>query len=229
MYDFDIYQGKPKSSFNTSLGISADEVVNLTSSLLDKHNLKVFAENYFTSFPLIVDLRKRNIKYVRKITGSRMKKCKLLSEKDVKKQGRGEFDFRVDIALNVVAVRWYDNKSINIVSLYVSIEPHHTVCRYDRSLKQKVNVKQPNIVYVFNQYIVDIDKLDMICALYKRRLRTQRRYIYIWFHTIQITVVNAWFLYRGDLKICRPMALLKQFKCYRVELGESLIKVTSSG
>ena len=174
-------------------------------------------------------MRKRNINFVGKITGSRMKKCQLLSEKGLKKQGRGEFDFRVDIALNVVAVRWSDNKLINIVSSYVSIEPLHTVRRYNRSLKQKVNVKQPNIVYVFNQYMVDIDKLDMMGALYKRRLRTQKWYIYIWFHTIHITVVNAWFLYRGDLKICRPKALLKQFKCYRVELGESLIKVTSSG
>ena len=153
---------------------------------------------------------------------------KLLSEKGLKKLGRGEFGFRVDIALNVVAVRWYENKSINIVSLYVSIEPLHTVRRYDRSLKQKVNVKQPNIVYVFNQYMVDIDKLDMMCALCKRRLRTQKWYIYIWFHTIHITVVNAWFLYRSDLKICRPNALFMQFKCFLAELGESLIKVLSS-
>ena len=125
-------------------------------------------------------------------------------KKDLKKQGRGSFDFQVDIASNVVAVRWYDNQSVNLVSSYVSIEPLHTVRRYDRSLKEKINVKQPNIVHVYNQYMGGIDKLDMMCALYKPRLRTRRWYIYIWFHAIQIAVVNAWFLYRRDLKICRP-------------------------
>ena len=128
----DIYQGKLKSIFVTSLGISAGVVVNLTSSLPDKHNFKVFADNYFTNFPLIVELRKRNIYFVGTIRGSRTKKCPLLSEKDLKKQGRGAFDFQVDIASNVVAVRWYDNKSVNLVSSYVSIEPLHTVRRYDR-------------------------------------------------------------------------------------------------
>ena len=64
-----------------------------------------------------------------------MKKCPLLSEMDLKTKGRGAFDFHVDIASNVVAVCWYDNKSVNLVSSYVSIEPLHTVCRYDCSLK----------------------------------------------------------------------------------------------
>ena len=92
-YDFDIYQGKSKSNSDTSLDISADVVVNLTSLLPDKHNFKVFADNYFTSLALIVELRKCNIFFVGRIRGSQMKKCPLLSEKDLKKQGRGAFDF----------------------------------------------------------------------------------------------------------------------------------------
>ena len=228
LYDFDIYQGKLKSISDTSLGISEDVVVNLTSLLPDKHNFKVFADNYFTNLPLIVELRKRNIYFVGTIRGSRMKKCPLLSEKDLKKQGRGAFDFQVYTASNKVAVRLYYNKSVNLVSACVSIEPLHTVRRYDRSSKEKINVKQPNIVHVCNQYMGGIDKLDMICALYKPRLRTRRWYIYIWFHTIQIAVVNAWFLYRRDLKICRPDTQFMQFKCFLAEVAESLIKVTSS-
>ena len=134
-----------------------------------------------------------------------------MSEKDLKKQGRGVFDFRVDIASKVVAVHWYNNKSVYLMSSYVSAEPICTVRRYDRSLKQKINVKQPKIVHVYNQYMAGIDKLDMMCALYKPRLKTWRWYIYICFHAIQISVVNAWFLYWHDLKIYRPNVKLKQF------------------
>ena len=88
LYDFGIYQGKLKSISDTSLGVSADVVINLTSSLPDKHNFKVFADNFFTNLPLIVELRKRNIYFVGTIRGSRMKKCPLLSEKDLKMNGR---------------------------------------------------------------------------------------------------------------------------------------------
>ena len=94
LYDFDIYQGKLKSISDTSLGISADVVVNLTSSLPDKHNFKVFADNYFTNLPLIVELRKRNIYFVGMIRGSQMKKCLLLSKKDLKKQGEDPLIFK---------------------------------------------------------------------------------------------------------------------------------------
>ncbi|XP_047140899.1 piggyBac transposable element-derived protein 3-like [Hydra vulgaris] len=217
LYNFDIYQGKSKNNSDTSLGVSADVVIYMTSSLSDKHNFKVFADNYFTSLPLIVELRKRDIYYVGTIRDKRMKKYPLLPIKGFKK-----------LYTHVVAVRWYDNKPVNLVTSYVSIEPLHTVRSYDRSLKKKIDVKQPNIVHVYNQYMGGIDKLDMMCALYKPRLRTRRWYIYIWFHTIQIAVVNAWFLYRRDLKICRPDTKFMQLQCFIAEVAESLIKVTSS-
>jgi len=67
-----------------------------------------------------------------------------------------------------------------------------------------------------------IDLLDMMSTLYKRQLKSKRWYLYIFYHTITISVVNAWFLYRRDcaaLKIEKPMPL----KRFQAMVAEELI------
>ena len=36
-----------------------------------------------------------------------------------------------------------------------------------------------------------IDKLDMMCSLYKPTLRSKRWYIYLWLHSLTIFVINV--------------------------------------
>lgn len=226
LYDFDVYQGKSNRSNNTTsaLGVSSNVVLEMVSTLPDGHNFKVFADNFFTSLALVLELKQRSIFYVGTIRLNRMKQCPLLVVKDLKKQGRGSFDHRLDINSGVIAVSWFDNRAVNLVSSYVGVEPLHTVRRYDRADKKHVDVTQPHIVHVYNQFMGGIDKLDMMCALYKPTLRTRRWYIYIWLHTIQIAAVNAWFLYRRDLKITKPEAKYMQLKRFLAEIAESLTR-----
>ena len=89
---------------------------------------------------------------------------------------------------------------------------------------KKVQVTQTDIVHVYNQYMGGVDKLHMICMLYKPSLRTRRWYIYIWLHSILIAVVNAWFLYRRDLKICKPNVKFIQLKQFLAHLAQSLVR-----
>ena len=142
-----------------------------------------------------MELKKRNIFYVRTVKLPRMKNCPLLAEKDLKKKGRGAFDYRLDVDSNIIAVCWFDNKSVNLVSSFAGVEPTHSVTRYDQSQRKKVQVTQPDIVRVYNQYMGGMNKLDMTCTLYKPSLITRRWYIYIWLHSILIAAVNAWLRY----------------------------------
>ena len=97
LYDFDIYQGKanksPTADKTSDLGISSSVVVDLCLVLPDGHNFKVFVDNFITSLPLIMELKKQNILYVGMIRLSRMKNCPLLAEKDLNKKGRGPSDY----------------------------------------------------------------------------------------------------------------------------------------
>ena len=69
-----------------------------------------------------------------------------------------------------------------------------------------------------------VDKLDMVCSLYKPSLRTRRWYIHIWLHRILIAAVNGWFLHRRDLKICKPDGKFIQLKGFLANLAHSLVK-----
>ena len=101
-------------------------------ALPDGHNFKIFADNFFTSLPLIMELRKRNIFYVGTIRLSRMKNCPLSAEKDLKKISRVASDYRLDVDSNIIAVRWLDNKSVNLVSSFAGVKPTHSITRYDQ-------------------------------------------------------------------------------------------------
>ena len=109
-------------------------------ALPDGHNLKVFADNFFSSLPLIMELKKRNIFYVGTIRLPRMKNCPLLAEKGLKKKGRGAFDYRLEVDSNIIAVRWFDNSSVNLVSSFAGVEPTESITRYNRSQHKKVQV-----------------------------------------------------------------------------------------
>ena len=119
---------------------------------------------------------------------------------------------------------WFDNKLVNLVSSFAGIEPTHIVTRYDPSQRKKVQFTQPEIVHVYNEYMGKVDKLDMMCTLCKPSLRTRRWYIYVWLHNILIAAVNAWFLYRHDLKICKRNGKLIKLKRFLADLAQSLVK-----
>ena len=149
LYDFDIYQGKankgPTADKTSDVGISSSVVVDLYLALPDDHNLKVFADNFFTILPLIMELNKRNIFYVGTIRLPRMKIRPLLAEKDLKRNGRGAFDYQLDVDSNAIVVHWFDNKLVNLVSSFAGVEPTHSVTRYDQSQRKKVQSHSPTL------------------------------------------------------------------------------------
>lgn len=132
------------------------------------------------------------------------------------KKGRCEFDYQLDVDSNIIVVRWFYNKSVNLVSSFAGIELTHSINRYGQSQRKKFQVTQPHILRVY--------KLDMMCALYNPSLKTRRCYIYIQLHSILITAVNAWLLHPCDLKICKPSGKLIQLKCFLSDLAQSLVK-----
>lgn len=119
LYDFDVYQGSSEKAAN-SIGVGGDVVLKLCSTL-EPRNYKIFADNYFTSLPLVKALQDRSLWYVGTVRSNRLKGCK--SEKELKKEGRGSVDFKVETSCNIIALRWFDNKFVDVVSSYVGLNP----------------------------------------------------------------------------------------------------------
>ncbi|KAH9361162.1 hypothetical protein HPB48_003024 [Haemaphysalis longicornis] len=180
LYQFDVYQGQAKQHYKFGLG--GDVTLKMCQALpLHKGN-KVASDNYFTSLDLAAELSKRGLGFKRNAQEHRLKKCGIRSDSELKKDGRGAFDYAVDTVRNIAVVRWHDNRAVTIVSNYVCAEPVGNVRRWDKKGKKYVQVPQTAAVRIYNSFMGGVDLLNNLVELYKFRLKS-RGGIYTFFTT----------------------------------------------
>lgn len=143
---------------------------------------------------------------------------KLLSDKELAKQGRGAFDSVCDNKKSVSIIKWHDNNPVLVASSYVACEPVKTIKRWDCTSKRKVEIKCPNIIQEYNKFMGGVDLGGMLISLHKTPLRTMKWYMAIFGQMIDISVVNAWLLYKRDNPTVKMG--IKQF---RAELATLLL------
>lgn len=91
---------------------------------------------------------------------------------------------------------WFYNKNVNLLSAYVGSEPMTTKRRYIRKEKQYKEIVSPQAVDVYNQHMGGVDLLDSMLGYYRIHLRSRQWYKRIFFHMIDMCIVNAWLLWR---------------------------------
>ncbi|XP_033823196.1 piggyBac transposable element-derived protein 2-like [Periophthalmus magnuspinnatus] len=224
LYDFEIYQGSGVKEAGVGLGMSGDVVSRLCSTLPDEKNYKVTADNFFTSMPLIVKLKERGILYLGTARTNRLKNCRLKDEKDLKKEGRGSFDYRVETTHGVSAVKWYDNRAVLLVSSYLGPEPTDSVRRWDKAKKDFTLVTRPNVVKVYNSLMGGVDFLDCLISKYRYPMKARRWYIYLFWHTVTTALVQAWLLYRRHCSaLAMPKKDIMKHRNFQAALATALI------
>lgn len=176
------------------VGKAGETVLQLVANQPD-HSY-VFFDNYFASLELLLELAKRNLFATCTIRSNRTRGCPLLCKKDIKKRGRGAFDFRRARDENIIICEWYDNRIVLVASNIHGVEPTHFVRRYDRKAKEYVDVKCPAMIKSYNANMGGVDKCDMLLSLYRNEEKSTKSYKRIVFHFLDLCVVNAWILYR---------------------------------
>ena len=128
LFDFDVNQGRSNNN-ETRCVVSGDVIGKLTSILPENQNYKVFAD-FFTNLPLTEHLKSKGIWYVGNAKLARLKNCSLMADKDLKKKGPGSFDHRLEENRDIIAVKWFHNKAVHLVSSYAAgFEPIDAVRR----------------------------------------------------------------------------------------------------
>ncbi|XP_015438099.1 PREDICTED: piggyBac transposable element-derived protein 3-like, partial [Dufourea novaeangliae] len=199
VYDFALYAGEGTCP-SFGLGISSDIVLHLASNVRQHKNYKLYFDNWFTSISLMIALKEKGILAVGTIRSNRMKNCCLMNEKELMKKGRGSYDFKFEVAHNLVVCRWYDNKSVQLVSNYIAEKPVSECKRWCRKEKKYLNIPRPAIVECYNKHMGGVDLADMLLDLYKINHRSKKWYMRIVYWCLSTAVVNSWLLYRRDLK-----------------------------
>ncbi|KAJ8883086.1 hypothetical protein PR048_014925 [Dryococelus australis] len=83
-----------------------------------------------------------------------------------------------------------------LLSTFVGSEPVHSVKRYDRKTKTALQVQYPDIISQYNHHMGGVDLLDSIVGCYKIVLRSKKSYFRLFYHLLDLSVINAWLLYR---------------------------------
>lgn len=171
-------------------------------------------------------LKERSMFYVRTVKSNRLKGVTLKTEKELKKEGRGTSDHQVEECEKLIVVRWYDNRTVDVISNYIGVNPTDNVRRWDKASKSYIEVERPAIIEEYNKCMGGIYLLDSLTSLYKQR------------HRLMIAAVNSWIWYRRHCKLLnegKTMSLYS-FICniasglieVKAKVGRPLGKITTS-
>lgn len=204
-YDFDIFTGKHSSNIPENcpdLGATGNVVTRLLDSVPKHLNHKLFIDNWYTSLKLVAHLHSTGILTLGTIQLNRAKGIDLPTARELMKKERG-FCMEKSTEVNGVEINvttWVDNKVVNLCSSYVGKEPMATVKRYSKQKKERIDVPRPKAIEVYNKYMGGVDLLDSMLGFYRIKVRSKKWYHRIFFHMVDMAIVNSWLLWRRKEK-----------------------------
>ena len=166
-------------------------------------------------------LDKEGILSVGAICSNHLQCYPLVADKDLQKQPRGSFDYKIDNNSGICIVKWNDDSIVQLTSNVVAIDPIQNVLRWNKSTHSGEEVKCPNIVMQYNKSMAGMDLADVSLALYRIMVKTRRWYVKVLQHLVDIAKVNGWILYcrhyaQNSLPPKHKLSLLK----FSTELSE---------
>ena len=144
-----MYEGVPDPNsevqFEKTGYCGGDIVMRLIDNLPKQKSYKLVFDNYFNFIELLIKLKEQEIWDIGTLRADRMRQCKLKTEKELKKEGRGSFDGAIDLNSGVSIVRWYANKQVQLTSNFTHIQPVDTVTKWSRKDNKMIEISRPCI------------------------------------------------------------------------------------
>ncbi|XP_021194177.3 piggyBac transposable element-derived protein 3 [Helicoverpa armigera] len=189
----ELYQGASTGNTHPELGVGASVVLDLISKL-PPGTYSFYMDNYFTSLPLLDEIKTLGHDATGTVRANRVEKAPLKEAKDMKKMSRGSFDQCTDTLTNITLVRYNDNNIVTVASTECGVEPLAKVKRYCD--KQKKDVDQPRCIVNYNKYMGGVDRLDQNVGCYRISIRLKRWYWQLLMFPINVCMNNAFQLYK---------------------------------
>lgn len=183
--DFIIYTGK-----GTNVGCEDDKDSGLSSKVVKtlmepylNNNHTIFMDNWYSSPDLFSWLDENNTGACGTVNPKR-KNLPCLAKKmkpgDVSVRNKG----------NMITVKWCDKRPVTVLS---TVDKHSMVSVDTRSHK---GVLKPKCVLNYNSNMGSVDKSDMMISYNDSTRKGQKWYIKLFFHLLDLSVLNAYYLYR---------------------------------
>ena len=180
---------------------------------------KLYFDNWYTSVDLVKHLHNQGIACVGTVRANRLPNCKMTPDAAMKKKGRATIELWTsdydDVELR--AIKWFDNRGVSLLSTYESVNSITHISRFD--------VPCPSIVSTYKKFMCGVDLLDSLLSLYRIHTRSKKWYHKLFFHFLDVTVVQSCLMYCRSMTGNEGKLKLREFKMI---LADSLMRAGKS-
>ncbi|KAJ8886980.1 hypothetical protein PR048_013194 [Dryococelus australis] len=174
-------------------GLRMDTIAN---SMSDKNmNHKLFMDNLFTTLHLLQNLQSFDIFVVGTLQTNRIPKeiRKKLPDSKLLSHGMSAVVTSSD---NITIVRWIDNNPVHTISTYAGSFPENEVKRWDRFKTERIEIPRLFSIEQYNMLMGGVDLMDRMIAHYPHGFKNKRWYQRLFFHLVNMALVNSWYLFK---------------------------------
>ena len=191
------YQESTTGYSNPEFGMGGPVVLDLISELPSEVEYKLFFDNLFTFIPLIDHLKQSNIGTTGTIRVNRSGKTPLLDPSCMKKKARGTYCHGKEKDSGCILVCWNDNSVVvTLASNCYGVNPVRSASRWSNAEKKRISIDQLDVVYQYNQFMGEVDRLDENIAKVRVVIRRKKWWRPMFSWLLNVSVNNAWQTYR---------------------------------
>ena len=103
---------------------------------------------------------------------------------------------------------------------FAGVNPVSELSRFDRKKMQRVQITCSNDVKVYNRHMGGVDLLDSHLGRHRNKMRSKKWYMRIFYHMLDVAMVNAWILF----KIVHEEKKQMRLSDFRASVAESFCK-----
>lgn len=163
-------------------------------------------DNLFTSLPLLRELCSMNIYVIGTLRINRATGVQNFLADPKLFQRRWSSVTTTDD--NITVLRWQYTKPVHTVPTYAGAHPD-IVKRYDRKVKERIDVTRPFAIQEYNKFMGGVDMMDRMIAHYPHGFKNKKWYLRVYFHMLNMAIVNSWLLYKKDVDNIFPLLNFK--------------------
>lgn len=223
---FSVYTGKRETP--SPQGLAFDVVTRLCENYLDQGYI-IFLDNFYTSTSLFTHLLERKTLACGTTRKDRRGfPSELKDTRWEKKADRGDVRWLRD--QNVLYLQWKDRRVVNMISTA------HTANKFVLTKRRKkvgnkwteIPVRKPELIDEYNVGMLGVDKSDQLIGSYNVLMKSVRWWKTLFFHCIDIAVVNSFILFdahRQEHPEAPELSRTTRFDqfAFRLELIEELL------
>ena len=181
----------------------------------------MYCDNYFSSVNLFLDLKRSGLYACGTLRTNRKgfpNELKSVAKKGLGERGKAEVRQNGNLTVSV----WQDSKPVTVLATNADPTKSESV---QRKTKDGTRITVPSLqsIVLYNMFMGGVDLNDQLRGYYHLRLKGRKFYKYIVFFLIDLTITNAYILYKHYTHLA-----VESTKKFRAELAKALIGSFSS-